>query len=147
LAIIQGHVSADSRNLHLEGVYCQKHTEEVGSTNRRNLAVFFLLLMLVLFSAIMLVPEKQADRPPSTAADLGLLLLEKENSLYVLGVHENSLAARAGIMPGDLLISVDGQRLLLVTELETHLADTAEERQLPVLVESSGRQQVLLLRW
>ena len=43
----------------------------------------------------------------SSSTGLGLMLLEKDESLYVLAVTKGSPAEKAGVLPGDYLIQAD----------------------------------------
>ena len=68
---------------------------------------------------------------------VGLLLLEDEAGLYVLGVIDGSLACSAGILPGDYLLNARDTALNTVSQLEELLAEP-EINPIPVTL---GRQE------
>ena len=77
---------------------------------------------------------------PMRVPEVGLLLLEDEAGLYVLGVIDGSLACGAGILPGDYLINARGTALNTVSQLEDLLA-AQESDPMPVTL---GRQEQTL---
>lgn len=74
---------------------------------------------------------------PMKVPEVGLLLLEDEMGLYVLGVINGSRAFDAGILPGDYLINARGAALSTATQLEELLAAQDGSDLLPVTL---GRQ-------
>lgn len=59
--------------------------------------------------------------PEGSIASLGLMLLEKEDGLYVLAVAQGSPAEKAGFCPGDMLIASRGESAAGIQWLETLL--------------------------
>lgn len=93
-----------------------------------------LLLALALVGVGLCHGLRREDAPSAQgSAGLGLMLLEKEHGLYVLAVTENSPADRAGVLPGDYLISADG---VLLTE----------SAQLDGVIEAHGILRICLKR-
>ena len=68
----------------------------------------------------------------SRMAQLGLVLLDDESGLYVLGVIDGSLASSAGIEPGDYLTRAGGMPLTAASQLEDMLAGRDEAVALPL---------------
>ena len=101
-------------------------------------AVGVLIGAALIFSALTLLPEQQAtDGGPLKVPEVGLLLLEDEAGLYVLGVIDGSLACEAGILPGDHIINARGTALTTATQLEELLA-AQEKGPIPMTL---GRQE------
>ena len=76
--------------------------------------------------AFLYAPARENAAPPSRMTELGLMLLEEEDGIYVLAVTDRSPACRAGIEPGDLLTGVDGKSLTEIAQLEAMLQDVPE---------------------
>ncbi|MGN0778725.1 MAG: PDZ domain-containing protein [Aristaeellaceae bacterium] len=68
----------------------------------------------------------------TSAAELGLMLLDTEEGLSVLAVRENSAAEQAGIHPGDVLLTLNDAPLSTVDMLDDCLL--------------AGREATLLLQ-
>lgn len=104
-------------------------------------------LVILLLSAggwLLFAPEEPAaPLAAPTAADLGLLLLEEEGRLVVLGVSEHSAAADAGVEPGDRIVTAAEAPVATVDELEALLAGDGAE--VLLLVEQNGRERVVEL--
>ena len=84
-------------------------------------------------------PKSSVD----SSASLGLMLLDREQGLYVLAVTEDSPAERADIRPGDYLLQAGGMPLQAAVQLdgmidaqtkELHLTLYRDERELQVLL-------------
>lgn len=67
------------------------------------------------------VPHPQPEIPARLAA-MGLILLEDDAGLYVLGVMDGSRAGSAGIRPGDCLTAAKSIALTSVAQLEDLLS-------------------------
>lgn len=65
------------------------------------------------------LPEFEENFVPSPK--LGVILEEKEEGLKVKEVLKESLAEKAGLKPGDLLVKIDGNELKKVSDLKLHL--------------------------
>lgn len=89
----------------------------------------------LIFGAIARFSAKRmtADSP-TNMPEVGLLLLEDEAGLYVLGVIDGSLASGAGILPGDYLIKARNTVLTTVSQLEELLVGQ-ESGPLPVTLD------------
>lgn len=86
-------------------------------------ALGVLIGAALIFSALARFPEQHgAAGGPMKVPEVGLLLLEDEAGLYVLGVIDGSLACDAGILPGDYLINARGMALSTAAQLEELLA-------------------------
>jgi len=79
-----------------------------------------------------------------------MFVLSSNNLPMVRGVSENSPAGRAGIKPGDVILSVDGTNALAMTFAEVAQAIRGDEGTQVILeIEdgaSGGRRQVTLTR-
>ncbi|MGN0745700.1 MAG: PDZ domain-containing protein [Aristaeellaceae bacterium] len=113
-------------------------------------AVICILLAVTVMVAVgaalpALLPEQEAETPAHAqrTAELGLMLLDEENGLFVLAITEYSPAWRAGFQAGDLLLSSGDTQLTSVQQLEAMIASASGE--VPVLLDRSGRQMSLML--
>ncbi|MGN1018938.1 MAG: PDZ domain-containing protein [Aristaeellaceae bacterium] len=91
-------------------------------------------------------PEQAEEESPAHAqrtAELGLMLLDEDNGLFVLAITEYSPAWRAGFQAGDLLLSSGDTPLTSVLQLEAMISSASGE--MPVLLDRSGRQMSLML--
>ena len=73
-----------------------------------------------------------------SSAALGMMLLEKENRLYVLAVTKGSAAERAGVLPGDYLLRLEDEMLGGMSELEALMEDAQEPMEL--LIRREGQE-------
>ena len=104
-------------------------------------ALGMLIGAALIFSAVLRPPEQRSTADgPLKVPEVGLLLLEDEAGLYVLGVIDGSLACDAGILPGDRLTNVRGTALSTVSQLEELLA-AQEKGPMPVTL---GRQEEIV---
>jgi S1-C subfamily serine protease len=78
--------------------------------------------------------------PPALAARLG-----RKQALVVLQVVEGSAAARAGTLPGDLLVALDGVALGDATDLQRLMVADRIGRALPAVVARDGRERTLTI--
>ena len=105
-----------------------------------------LLMCLAAFFAVLL---RGADLPPTPdhcrMTDLGLLLLEEEAGLYVLGVSDGSAAGIAGILPGDRLTMAAGTALSSAAQLEA-LLDQPGLNAIPITLTRQEKLLTLALR-
>jgi hypothetical protein len=69
------------------------------------------------------------------------LTMSKDDDLKVLGVEEGSAADEAGIEPGDTLISLGGQPLVSMADIQWVLTHTPDEAQLPVTIRKGSRAE------
>jgi carboxyl-terminal processing protease len=61
------------------------------------------------YSTYLTISQVQAlDSAKNMTADVGLVLSKRASILYVVSVQRNRPAAKAGVRPGDYLVSVDG---------------------------------------
>lgn len=112
---------------------------------RRQIRWMALLAALILLALGLVLGLKQEEplSADSSAASLGLMLLEKESGLYVLAVAQGSPAEKAGICPGDTLIAPEREEAADIAWLEALLA-TGEET-VPLTLRRDGRELHLLL--
>ncbi|MGN0972672.1 MAG: PDZ domain-containing protein [Aristaeellaceae bacterium] len=91
------------------------------------------------------LPEQQAEMPSHAqrTAELGLMLLDEDNGLFVLAITEYSPAWRAGFQAGDLLLSSGDTPLTSAQQLEAMISSASGE--VPVLLDRSGQQLSLML--
>lgn len=82
----------------------------------------FTALFIFIFHIPFALPAEDAATPYTHSTELGLLLLDQEDGLYLLAVTEGSVAQRAGFLPGDLLLKSGSERLTSVTELDALIA-------------------------
>ncbi|MCH5286303.1 MAG: PDZ domain-containing protein [Christensenellaceae bacterium] len=80
-----------------------------------------------------------ATDAPTRIPETGLLLLEDEMGLYVLGVIDGSLACNAGILPGDYLTNVRDMVLTSASQLEEMLTGSCENGVLPVTLDRQSK--------
>lgn len=87
------------------------------------MAAAVVLIAAMLLAGFMQLSSRH-DGPASASrmAQLGLVLLDDDAGLYVLGVIDGSLAGSAGIEPGDYLTSARGTPLTAVAQFEELLA-------------------------
>lgn len=100
--------------------------------------IALLCVMLAAGVFLSLSREHLPDDAPPRLAELGLLLLDGDDGLFVLGVKDGSLASDVGIRPGDYLTSAQGTMLTSATQLEEMLAGQAETGSVPITLD---RQQ------
>ena len=86
--------------------------------------IILIMIVLAVAAAAMAwiylpIPSPQQD--VVSAADLGLLLLDGDDGISVLGVLDKSLAEQAGIDPGDVLTRINETSLTTVEMLDNLL--------------------------
>ena len=76
-------------------------------------------------AVVVLAFPKPHEAPSASAgiAAMGLVLLEDDEGLYVLGVIDGSLACSAGIQPGDYLKTARNTSLATIAQLEELLSE------------------------
>ncbi len=81
---------------------------------------WLIAVLVALVAAVMLlVKEAPSCRTEATsAAELGLILLDDSEGAVVLAVRDRSTAERAGILPGDVLRHADNTPLRTAVEME-----------------------------
>ena len=95
-------------------------------------AVVVLIAAMLLAGFLLLPTKRDGDAADSRLAQLGLVLLDDEAGLYVLGVIDGGLAGSAGIKPGDYLTCARDTPLTAVAQLE-ELLISQEDGAAPVL--------------
>jgi hypothetical protein len=76
---------------------------------------------------------------------IGLILDPKEKA-SVRRVEEDSPAARAGLLPGDEIVSLEGQSLLSLADVQWVLHNAADEASLKTQVRRDGKTLLLTLK-
>jgi Aspartyl protease/PDZ domain len=64
----------------------------------------------------------------------------------ILEVHGGSAAARAGLKPGDILITLDGRWTTSIADVFHAAADVLPGREVTAVIHRDGREQTLMLR-
>lgn len=102
---------------------------------RKWLRYSVLLLVVLLLAAGLYGCLRKDDgySMESSSTGLGLMLLEKDESLYVLAVTKGSPAEKAGVLPGDYLIQADDIRLHHPDQLNEAIPANAGEMQLQLM--------------
>ena len=88
---------------------------------------------------------RRPDGDRSCLAAIGLILLDGEAGLYVLGVTDGSLADSAGIRPGDVLTAALDTPLATAAQLEALIARSNPEVPLSVTVARQGQMMTVAL--
>ena len=109
------------------------------------LVMALALAAMGLALAFLYAPVRESAAPPARMTELGLMLLEEKDGIYVLAVTDRSLACRAGIEPGDLLTGVDGKSLTEIAQLEAMLQDVPEGGALRLGLVRNGASMTLTL--
>ena len=78
---------------------------------KAGLAALLLMLMAAVGLAGLLLPAGGGSAAGTDSASLGLVLLDRENGVYILAVSEGSAADQAGLLPGDCILHVAGDPL------------------------------------
>lgn len=111
------------------------------------LCILLAVVVLAAVGAALPAFQPEAEEQPAAhaqrTAELGLMLLDEENGLFVLAITEYSPAWQAGFQAGDLLLSSGDTQLTSVLQLESMIASAGGE--VPVLLDRSGRQLSLML--
>lgn len=79
----------------------------------------------------------------NSSASLGLVLLEKEGSLYVLAVTQDSPADRADIHPGDYLLQLERENVTNVSQIDTLISLPRDH--IDVLLRRDGQEMQIRL--
>lgn len=109
------------------------------------MALALALAAMGLAIACLCAPAQDSAAPPARMTELGLMLLEEEDGVYVLAVTDRSPACRAGIEPGDLLTGVDGESLTEIAQLEAMLQHVPEGGALRLGLVRNGASMTLTL--
>jgi serine protease Do len=72
--------------------------------------------------------------------------LDKARGALVAGVTENGPAAKAGIQPGDLIVSFDGKPITEMRTLPRIVADTAIGKRVPMEIIRNGERRTVEVR-
>lgn len=106
----------------------------------KRLAGWMVLMVLCVILGACAAPSKAS---PVDSAQLGLVLLDDENCVYVLAVSDQSTACYAGLEPGDYILSADGMAVTSGITLDEMLLGGEESLQL--IVQRQGRKIELTL--
>tara|TARA_R110002111_G_scaffold262613_1_gene339506 strand:+ start:107048 stop:108376 length:1329 start_codon:yes stop_codon:yes gene_type:complete len=68
------------------------------------------------------------------------LILDPQEKAVVKEVHKNSIAAQAGFQPGDQILTLAGQPLLSIADVQWVLHHARETDQLTAVIDRSGKQ-------
>ena len=109
------------------------------------LVMALALAAMGLALAFLCAPARENAAPPARMTELGLMLLEEEDGIYVLAVTDRSPACRAGIEPGDLLTGVNGDSLTEIAQLEAMLQDVPQSGSLRLGLLRDGSPMTLTL--
>lgn len=109
----------------------------------------WLAAVALLGCAVVAVVMGWTSHPPapedaSCVSALGLLLLEEDAGLYVLGVSDGGAAGSAGIQPGDYLTRAGGTALDSAARLEELIAQPGGW--VPITLERQGEALTVLLQ-
>ncbi|MEM6717522.1 MAG: PDZ domain-containing protein, partial [Cyanobacteria bacterium P01_C01_bin.147] len=74
------------------------------------------------------------------------LQISADSGVIVLGIQTNSPAAQAGVRPGDVLQSLDGQPTLAAETVQTIVQNTEIGDPLVAVIDRQGRQLEVTLR-
>ena len=111
------------------------------------LCILLAVVVLAAVGAALPAFQPEAEEQPAAhaqrTAELGLMLLDEDNGLFVLAITEYSPAWRAGFQAGDLLLSSGDTPLTSVLQLEAMISAAGGE--MPVLVDRRGKQMSLML--
>ncbi|MDD6049731.1 MAG: PDZ domain-containing protein [Clostridiales bacterium] len=101
-------------------------------------------VLLLLLAGLSLGLRRDTPRPAETSsAALGLMLLEKEQGLYVLAVTQGTAADRADVHPGDMVIASGDSQATGLAWLDALLSSGQEA--IPLTVQRNGKELHLLL--
>lgn len=89
---------------------------------RRVMAVIVLAAAVCLLAGTLHRPATLPNPWDGDAAALGLLLQEEAGEVRIIAVWEDSPACRAGLRPGDQLLTVNGQPVTDTAALEAILS-------------------------
>ncbi len=119
--------------------------------------VVILVLLCVLASLVLLVIwEKRDEKRDAGKIEEYTLGIEGEavnedmesisgkdmpNGVYVLDVEENSLAYRAGIMKGDIITEVNGNKINKVEEIDNSLRGEKEGTKIAIIVKRQDKDE------
>jgi S1-C subfamily serine protease len=96
-------------------------------------------------------PKIARQRVLVPAGVWGLQLGEPTGGLASTGVpivkvYTGSIAARAGLKPGDILTTIDGRWTTSITDVFQAAADIEPGREVPVIIHRDGEDQTLMVR-
>lgn len=80
-------------------------------------AAVILLVLIAVIACVLCRAPLSPDEITNTA-EMGLILLDNTEGVAVLAVQDRSMADKAGILPGDVLLQVNDTLLHSVSELE-----------------------------
>ena len=108
------------------------------------------MVRLRLIRAVLLIALAVAATPVAAQAPKGWVGLRVQQALpsgaYVGSIDENGPAKTAGIMPGDVIIEFDGQKVWQSQDLSRIVAGTPVGNQVKVVVLRGGNKQSLTLK-
>ncbi|MBQ8200628.1 MAG: PDZ domain-containing protein [Clostridia bacterium] len=109
---------------------------------RRKLAAMAVIVSFVLLTGGYMTPEaaQGSGTRPKKSADMGLMLLDQEEGVYVLAVAERSPADRAGVVPGDYLLLAGDEPLQNAAHLDEMMNGAADGFTLTLQRDEQQRQ-------
>lgn len=112
---------------------------------RKGLIALVLALILLGAGAVLWHTQLSAPSEESVTrmADLGLMLLDSDEGVTVLAVKDKSVADKAGILPGDVLLQADDVSVANILQLEEILL-AAQKR---MAIQLRRDQEELLTVW
>ena len=87
---------------------------------RRSIYLCLALILALCFGLCLrpTAPQQEPAASPATrSTELGMVLLDEENRVFVLAIIDDSPASHAGIMPGDTITQLNSQHLTSVLQL------------------------------
>lgn len=94
---------------------------------RRIIITIILIAAAAIAIACSSLPAPSFQTDIASAADLGLLLLDTNEGISVLGVQDKSIAEQVGIHPEDVLLHINGISLSTVEALDNLLINCSED--------------------
>lgn len=115
---------------------------------KRHLSMLLAAVMLcVVGVGVWLSAKTPADADVLGADDLGMMMIEDEDGLYILAVREGSTADHCGIQPGDLLFMMEDMAVREVEDIDLIMADSGASRGLDCMVLRKGELCPIRLKW
>lgn len=115
---------------------------------KRHLTMLLAAVMLCVAGVgFWLTANTPADADVLGTDDLGMMMIEDEDGLYILAVREGSTADRCGIRPGDLLFMMEDTSVREVEDIDLIMADSSAARGLDCMVLRKGELCPIRLKW
>jgi len=93
-----------------------------------------------------IISARSREIPASGGAALGIILKEKSKELEIDQVNEKSGAQQAGLQSGDVILSVDGNKVSKLPELSAMLKDKKAGTTVKVTFRRQGKEQTVEVR-